>query len=162
MPHFCRVIQISDLDEILDYETKKLQDSIPDETERTFASWHARWRKESLEHYLATGWCFLARDPEATSPHSAEGLLAGYFLAQPMLFVDGQTQSLWIEHLSYSSLKSRDELCELAYKLCREKNFQRVFFPNISGIANSVAPFKAEPWQSSVLCVKTSKASGNA
>lgn len=157
MSLFCRIIQISDLQEIIDHETRKLVETIPDENDRTIHAWHARWRKESLEHYLPLGWSFLARDTDVVSPASKEGALVGYFIAQPFLFVDGMTQSLWVEHLSYSSLQARDELCELAYKLAREKHFQRVFFPNVGGISNSVAAFKPETWSSPVLCVKTSK-----
>jgi len=154
---FCRVIQIQDLPEILDFENRKLQELIPDEMERTLHSWNARWRKEALEHYLALGWSFLARDQEKPSPHSDEGLLVGYFIAQPLLFLDGQTQSLWIEHLQYASLQARDELCELGYKLSREKHFQKVFFPNVSGINNSISAFKAEVWNPSVMSIKTTK-----
>ncbi|MBX3034073.1 MAG: hypothetical protein KF865_09115 [Bdellovibrionaceae bacterium] len=158
MSFYCRIIQSTDLDEIIDYENRKLAESVADENERTLQSWHARWRKEALEHYLGLGWSFLVRDRDVQSPFSPEGQLIGYFIAQPLLFFDGQTQSLWLEHLSYSSLQARDELSTLAYRLSREKHFQRVFFPNQSGVANSVATFKPEAWNSQVLCVKTSKA----
>lgn len=154
---FCRVIQIQDLQEILDFENKKLQELIPDEMERTLQSWNARWRPESLEHYLPLGWSFLMRDQDKPSTYSDEGVLVGYFLAQPLLFLDGQTQSLWVEHLQYASLQARDELCELAYKLSREKHFQKVFFPNISGINNSISAFKAETWSPAVMHIKTTK-----
>lgn len=152
-----RVIQASDLDELLDYEQKKLAEIVADEDERQIQSWHARWRKESLLHYLPMGWSFLARDPEVENATHPEGALVGFFLAQPFLFMDGQTQTLWVEHLSYSSLQARDQLCELASKLGREKHFQRVLFPNSAGVANSVRAFKAEPWNAAVLCVKTVK-----
>lgn len=157
MSLYCRIIQSHDLPEILDYEQKKLASSVPDETERTLQSWNARWRKEALEHYLPLGWSFLARDREIPSSESEEGTLVGYFIAQPFLFMEGQTQCLWVEHLSYSSLQARDELCDLAYRLSREKHFQRVLFPNIAGVANSVATLKASAWQPSVLDVKTTK-----
>lgn len=153
----CRVIQPSDLQELLDYEQRKLVESVPDETERQIQAWHAPWRREALEHYLPLGWSFLARDRDVSNPQSPEGALVGYFIAQPFLFVGGQTQSLWVEHLAYSSLQARDELAELAYKLAREKHFQRAFFPNVSGIANSVSAFKAENWAAPVLSVKTAK-----
>lgn len=152
-----RVIQPTDLAELLDYEQKKLAESMPDENDREIHSWHARWRKESLEHYLPMGWSFLARDKDLENPNHPEGALVGYFIAQPFLFMDGQTQTLWVEHLSYSSLQARDQLCELASKLGREKHFQRVLFPNSAGVANSVRAFKAEPWDASVLLVKTVK-----
>lgn len=158
MALFCRVIQLPDLQEILDFENKKLQELIPDEMERTLHSWNVRWRKEALEHYFSLGWSFLVRDKDKTSPYSDEGLLVGYFMAQPLLFVDGQTQSLWVEHLQYASLQARDELCELAYKLSREKHFQKVFFPNVSGINNSISSFKAEVWNPTVMHIKTTKA----
>lgn len=158
MSLFCRVVQIQDLPEILDFEDRKLVEMIPDEMERTLHSWNVRWRKESLEHYFPLGWSFLVRDQEKRSEYSDEGLLAGYFLAQPLLFLDGQTQSLWVEHLQYASLQARDELCELAYKLSREKHFQKVFFPNVSGINNSISALKAETWNPAVMHIKTTKA----
>lgn len=158
MSLFCRVIQMQDLQEILDFENRKLQELIPDEMERTLHSWNVRWRKESLEHYIPLGWSFLVRDRETPSVDSDEGTLIGYFLAQPLLFLDGQTQSLWIEHLQSASLQARDELCELAYRLSREKHFQKVFFPNVSGINNSISAFKAEVWNPAVMHIKTTKA----
>lgn len=157
MSYYCRVVQMDDWTEIMDYENAKLMETVPDEMERQIQSWNSRWRKESLEHYISTGWCFLARMTEVSSEYSKEGKLAGYFLAKPLLFFDGHTQSLWIEHLAFNSLQARDELCELAYKLSREKHFQKVFFPNSQGIQNSVGAFKAENWQPSVLAVKTTK-----
>jgi hypothetical protein len=149
---------MQDLQEILDFENRKLQELIPDEMERTLHSWNVRWRKESLEHYIPLGWSFLVRDRETPSVDSDEGTLIGYFLAQPLLFLDGQTQSLWIEHLQPASLQARDELCELAYRLSREKHFQKVFFPNVSGINNSISAFKAEVWNPAVMHIKTTKA----
>lgn len=157
MSLYCRIVQLDDLEEILEYEQKKLENSVPDEMERTLQSWNARWRKEALEHYLPMGWSFLARDQDIRSPRSEEGALVGYFMAQPFLFMEGQTQCLWIEHLSYSSLQARDELCDLAYRLSREKHFQRVLFPNLLGIANSVGTMKPEPWNPNVLHIKTTK-----
>ncbi len=158
MTLFCRAIQLQDLNEILDFENKKLQELISDEMERTLHSWNVRWRKEALEYYLVLGWSFLVRDTACSSQFSDEGLLVGYYMAQPLLFLDGQTQSLWVEHLQYASLQARDELCELAYKVSREKHFQKVFFPNVSGISNSISSFKAETWSPAVMHIKTTKA----
>lgn len=143
-----RVIQVSEIEEILAFENRKLSDSISNEDDRRIASWHAKWRKEALEVYIPMGWSFLARD---------QGTLMGYFIAQPLLFFDGQTQSLWIEHLQYSSLQVRDQLCEIAYKMSREKHFQRVYFPNIATVANSLGPYKPETWNSQTLMIKTTK-----
>lgn len=146
----CRVIQAEDLQEILDLENKKLQDAYPDEMERMIAGWNSKFRVEALNHYIPLGWSFLARDQETNK-------LEGYFIAQPLLFLDGQTQSLWVEHVQYISLQARDELCELAYKLGREKHLQRVYFPSENGVTNSVQAFKPETWQPGTLRVKTTK-----
>jgi hypothetical protein len=148
---FCRIIQTDDLEQILNFEQKKLKESIPDEMERMFAQWNSRARQEAMEHYISMGWSFLALDENQE--------LAGYFLAQPLLFVDGQTQSLWVEHIQYASLQARDELCDLAYRLSREKHFQRVYFPQASGVQNSISAFKPETWHPAALQVKTTKVS---
>ena len=103
---YTRVIQVSEIDELMIFEMKKLAENVADEDERRMMSWNARWRKESLDHYIPMGWSFLARDKEMEriasldGISSEEGLLAGYFIAQPLLFLDGQTQSLLIEHHS--------------------------------------------------------------
>lgn len=146
----CRIVQADDLQDILDLENKKLQDTYPDEMERMMAGWNSKHRLEALNHYIPLGWSFLARDEDT-------GALVGYFIAQPLLFLDGQTQSLWVEHVQCVSLQARDELCELAYKLGREKHLQRVYFPNDNGVPNSVKSFKADTWQPGTLAVKTTK-----
>jgi hypothetical protein len=159
MSLYLRVIQPADLDEILHFEKHKLQEAISDEMERELTSWNARWRQEALNHYLPMGWSFLSRDRNLKSDHSSEGQLVGYFLAQPLLFFEGQTQTLWVEHMQYSTLQARDELCELAYKLSREKHFQKVLFPESQSIMNAVKAYKAQNWDPQVLTVATTKAS---
>lgn len=157
MSLYLRIIQASEMDEILEYENRKLSEVIADEMERTMASWNTKWRKESLEHYLPMGWSFMARDSSLPSSFSNEGLLVGYFIAQPLLFFEGQTQSLWVEHIQYSTLQARDELADLAYKLSREKHFQKVFFPESQSLLSAVRGMKAESWDPQVLSVKTTK-----
>lgn len=150
MSLICRVIQTGDLQDILDLENKKLQEAYPDEMERMIAGWNSKFRVEALNHYIPLGWSFLLRDEE-------DEKLMGYFIAQPLLFLDGQTQTLWVEHVQYCSLQARDELCELAYKLGREKHLQRVYFPNENGVPNSIKTFKPETWSPGTLSVKTTK-----
>ena len=159
MSLYLRTIQQQDLDEILHFEKTKLQETIPDEMDRELKSWNSRWRKEALEHYVPMGWSFLVRDRNLESSFSDEGLLTGYFIAQPLLFFEGQTQTLWVEHMQYSTLQARDELCELAYKISREKHFQKVLFPESQSVMNAVKAFKAQNWDPQVLTVATSKAS---
>lgn len=148
---------LENLDEILAYENNKLKDFYPNELEQSLARWESRWRSESLEHYLKAGWSFLLRDRELHNPNSNDGGLLGYFIAQPLLFLDGQTQSLWIEHLSFINLSARDQLCEFAYKLSREKHFQKVYFPSQNNVLNSLNPFKAIPWTPEIVQVLTTK-----
>lgn len=150
MSLICRVIQPDDLQEILDLESKKLQEAYPDEMERMMAGWNSKFRVEALNHYIPLGWSFLVRDGDNNS-------LLGYFIAQPLLFLDGQTQSLWVEHVQYASLQARDELCEMAYKLGREKHLQRVYFPSDNGVSNSIKTFKPEAWMPGAFSVKTTK-----
>ena len=144
-----KIIQLSELDEIIDYEKKKLVEILPDEMDREMQAWNSRWRKESLEHYLPMGWSFLARDEQDR--------LLGYFIAQPLLFLDNQTQSLWVEHLQYSTLEARDQLCDLANKLCREKHFQKVYFAASSSIASVLKTMKGEDWHPQAIQIKTTK-----
>lgn len=155
---FFRIATTEDLNEILEYEKKRLMESVPDAMEREIQTWQARWRQEALEQYLPQGWSFIARDPDQPSAISSEGLLVGYFLAQPLLFFDGQTQSLWIEHLSFTALQARDQLCDLGYRLAREKHFQRVYFPKDAQIQNAISHLKPEAWSQTAHYVKTSKA----
>lgn len=158
MSLFSRIIQQADLAELREFEKSKLRETMTDEMEREIFSWNARWREESFNHYLPMGWSFLTRDKSVTDANR-EGQLVGYFIAQPLLFFDGNTQSLWIEHISYSTLQVRDELCELAYKLAREKHFQKVFYPESQSILNAVKNFKASNWDPQVLFAHTTKVS---
>jgi hypothetical protein len=88
---------IENLQEILDFENGRLKEMYPSEIEQSMARWSSPWRQESLEHYLKTGWSFVLRNPELATVVQPLGPLIGYFLAQPLLFLDGQTQSLWVE-----------------------------------------------------------------
>jgi hypothetical protein len=159
MSLFFRLVEMSDFEELQDFEQKKLKETISDEIELSLARWESPARPESMNHYINTGWSFLVRSTEISSPFSKEGLLLGYFLAQPILFIDNQPQSLWIEYISFSSLETRDRLCELAYQLGRDKHFQKVYFPNIHSILNSVKNLKPSPWSPNILQVHSTKVS---
>lgn len=158
MSLFFRIATLEDLDEIQTFEKTKLFETVSDPMEREIQSWQAKWRTESLQQHLPLGWSFIARETDQPSDFSKEGLLVGYFIAQPLLFFDGQTQSLWIEHINYSSLQARDQLCDLGYRLSREKHFQRVYFPLLSQVQNAISHLKPEGWSSTACYVKTSKA----
>lgn len=122
-----KVLQLENKEQLLFFEKNILQAQITDEVERELFSWKAPWRQESLEHYLPLGWSFLAWDGE-----EGKSQIAGYFLAQPILFFGGLTQSLWLEHLQTQNTNVKNALLEVAYKTCRDKHFQQMILsPNI-------------------------------
>ncbi|PWU14134.1 MAG: hypothetical protein C5B49_13715 [Bdellovibrio sp.] len=162
------VLQSAEIPQLLDYENRKLAEHLTDEVEQAITSWNSRWRPESLEYYIPLGWSFVARDKDVRNSSSSSsssggggdgetGPIVGYFIAQPLLFFDGQSQSLWIEHLQFSSLMVRDELCDLAYRLAREKHFQRVYYPKFSTVMNSIKQIGAHDWSPSVAVVKSTR-----
>jgi hypothetical protein len=153
---YLRVIDSTDIEMILSFEEKKLSETIGDPMEQKFASWNAKWRRESLEHYVPLGWSFLAKDKDTISS-DPEGTFVGYILCQPLIFLDGQTQTLWVEHLQYSSLQARDELCDLAVRLSKEKHFQKVVFPAGGSVANAIKSYGPQVWTPQMLQVKTTR-----
>ena len=118
------VASIDDLDRIYQFAHDHFAILATDQNAFTFESWTAPWRKESLEHYLKGGWSFIStRNDQQVS---------GYFLAQPLLFLSRQTQSLWIEHLVGENQEVTDYLIEIAIKTAREKHLQRVLFADFN------------------------------
>lgn len=82
-------------------------------------SWSASWRKESLEHYLKTGWSLGAFE---------NGKIVGYVLCQPMLYFTALTQSLWIEDVAATKPEIIKEIIDVAEKWAKTKHLQRVYF----------------------------------
>ena len=115
----CVILQASDAAAIEKFEKARLAQSSMDPFEAEMLSWNSPWRKESLEHYLPTGWCFGIWSDET---HTT---LTGYFLAQPLMFFDGLTQTFWIEHLNGNTEEEIQALIMVATKLAREKHFQK-------------------------------------
>ena len=141
-----QILQSSDQDQIMEFE-RQLNPN-PD-MEWTMKSWSAPWRAESLQHYLPQGWSF--------GVWNEQKQMTGYFLAQPHLFMDSQTQSLWVEHVQAIQDSLRAELCEIAIKLSREKHFQRVYFSDsLKSIVQNLS-FKPENWAQAPFFVKTVK-----
>jgi hypothetical protein len=134
-----QVLSPGDLDEVFRFADEKLKKSVPDDTERAFQSWSVRWRKEALEHYLRMGWSFVARKEAALGE---KGETMGFFLAQPLLFFRGQTQTLWVEHVSAADEETTRQLVEIAVKVAREKHLQRVLFSQPSEISLALEPWK--------------------
>jgi hypothetical protein len=130
-----QVAVLSELDEILAFAESRLALQISDATDRVFRQWGARWRREALEHYLQLGWSFTVRRKNS----GAAAPLAGFFLGQPFLFMRGNTQTLWIEHLDGDADDVRVGLVDVAIRLSREKHLQRVLFgdPSIKDVLGS-------------------------
>ena len=77
-----QVLNLTDFAEIQSFADTMAIRRIPDEIERRLYSWKAPWREESLNHYLPLGWSFVARQTRTC---------VGFYLAQPLLFFQGQT-----------------------------------------------------------------------
>jgi hypothetical protein len=114
-----RILRPEDIDTIIAFERQRLEKKLADPMEREMASWSAPWRVEALNHYLPLGWSFGAFDPNTAA-------LSGYVLAQPLLFVRGLTQSLWVEHFAHDSPETGRDLLEAAWRWARDKHFQQL------------------------------------
>ncbi len=105
-----QVLEEKWLETILELERPRHEDP--------FVEWSASWREESLRHYLPLGWSYGVWDKDEK--------LIGYALAQPFVFLEGYTQTLWVEAVFSANQKASDILLEVLWKLCREKHFQRL------------------------------------
>jgi hypothetical protein len=145
-----QVLSAPDIEEVFNYASARLALSEPNEQDRMFKSWAAKWRREALEHYLKLGWSFIARDEQTKQT-------VGYFLAQPFLFFRGQTQTLWVEHVDGDTKAITDELVDVAVRVAREKHLQRVLFADASALADALKPWHPEPLESDIEVVRTTK-----
>jgi hypothetical protein len=144
-----QIAQAEDLENIYAYAEAKLKTDIPDDMERMIAIWESRFRKEALEHYLKLGWSFVAT--------SKENKICGFFLGQPLLFFQGQTQTLWVEYILADDLKIKSELADIAYKLSRDKHFQQVIFPENVGQLEFEKPIPFQKIKEPMIWAKTTK-----
>lgn len=111
-PEF-QILSASDLAEVIAFSRARAN------KEDLFVEWSAAWRQESLEHYLKIGWSMGRRD-------ATTGRLTGYILAQPILFLRRQTQTVWIEYVEAESPAIMSELVDTVIRIAREKHMQRV------------------------------------
>jgi hypothetical protein len=143
-----RILQLSDLETIIKLERSRLETSASPEAEPDMSEWHAPWRTEALNHYLPLGWSFGFFQGEQ---------IVAYFLAQPQLFMRSMTQSLWLEHLSFSTKEQASALLEIAYRLCREKHFQTLLLPKSDWTQHLPLSLQAAEWEKPYLEVKTAR-----
>lgn len=149
-----RILQITDVDAVSSFERERLkaQPSFIEKSdiELEMEEWHAPWRKEALEYYLPLGWSFSVW---------SENKLVGYFLGQPQVFTRGLTQTLWLERLIAPTQNIADQLIELAYRVCKEKHFQKLIIRmplELSEITTGL-PFRIEKHQDNLFEIKTSR-----
>jgi hypothetical protein len=142
-----KVLTIQNFDEVTRLEESKIKNL--DEIARMNLVWKAPWRKESLEHYLQTGWCI--------GKYNLDHELEAYFLAQPILFMESLTQTLWVEYLSYSNLDIGLSLIDFAYKYGRDKHLQRVLFNKDTIFDKVNVPFKVVATNKDYVEVYTTK-----
>ena len=144
-----RIAQLEDVENAFNYEYKKnfLEDS--NEIENQIAVWNSFYRKESLEHYFKSGWSFLALDSDQN--------IVGFFMGQALLFLDKQTQSLWIEYISADNPEIYTELIDIAYRLSRDKHLQMVLFSDSVQQQNLTKKFPFTNWDRTVSFLKTTK-----
>ena len=117
------------VDRVYQFERERLSGELS-EIEREMNSWQQPWRRESLEHYSQLGWSFISwRDEQ----------VQGYLLAQPILFFNNWTQTLWIEHLSFSHDEVGQELVDVAVRWAKTKHLQKVIFNSQSESASFVS-----------------------
>lgn len=143
-----QVLSLSNIDEVYGFAERKLAAEMPDETLRAFQLWSVRWRKEALEHYLKLGWSFIAREND---------VIAGFFLAQPLLFFRGHTQSLWVEHIEARDSQVTRELIDVAVRVAREKHLQSVLFSEVDRIENELSEWKPVLMSDKIAEVRTTK-----
>lgn len=143
-----QVLGALDIDEVFAFAEQRLAVAIPEENDRMFASWQVKWRREALEHYLKLGWSFIAR---------IDGRTVGFFLAQPLMFFRGQTQTVWIEHIEAVSLDARRALADVAIRVGREKHMQRVLFADTELPVDDLKAWKPERLTDQIWEVKTTK-----
>lgn len=144
-----KVIQAIDIEELVAFDIERLGEQHSDPEDLMFATWSSRARREAVEHYAKLGWSFKALDTKQN--------VQGFILAQPLLFLSGQTQSLWVEYVCYNSIEVRDRLLDLSYRLAREKHLQCVYFSQQHHLALASNAIKSHPWEEAPFVVSLIK-----
>lgn len=112
-----KIAQLDDVNIAYQFAEKQYIQIYPDDMERMIKIWESKFRQEALNHYFKLGWSFLAFKNDQ---------LAGFFLGQPLLFVNGKTQCLWVEDIIAENSELKSDLIDVACKLSRDKHFQGV------------------------------------
>lgn len=144
-----RIAQLDDVETVFNYAAALLKDDTLHEIENQIKIWNSDFRKEALDHYFKLGWSFLA--------FNQQNKLVGFFMGQPLLFLDKNTQTLWVEFVQADSDVIYSELVDIAYRLSREKHFQRVLFSTAVSEKKLTKSFPFQSWDRSIVYLKTTK-----
>lgn len=144
-----RIAQLDDVEQVHQFAIAMNFPEDPESFENKMQVWDSSYRKEALEHYLKLGWSFLAFDSSQN--------LVGFFLGQALLFLDKQTQTLWVEYVCAKSDEIQTELIDIAYRLSREKHFQRVLLPSELQTEKLTKPLPFQKWERTTSVLKTTK-----
>ncbi|MCB0377969.1 MAG: hypothetical protein KDD33_05710 [Bdellovibrionales bacterium] len=112
-----QILNSSHIPELIQWEKARMISQGMSEAEVEMLSWQSSWREESLEHYAQLGWSFVAADSSQVS---------GYLLAQPFLFMNGWTQSLWVDRLSFEIVDVGHQLFDTILRWAKTKHLQKV------------------------------------
>jgi hypothetical protein len=145
-----QVLSLGDIETVFSFAEARHAQRVQDPNQRAFQSWSAKWRKESLEHYLKLGWSFIVRD-ETTKQ------TLGFFLAQPVLFFRAQTQTVWVELIEAFDSATAAALIEVAVKVGREKHIQRVIFADADVWSQELKTWAPESLEPTIAVIKTTK-----
>lgn len=139
------------IESVLSFERQLLdQNTEIDPMEKEMASWHAKWRQEQLEHYLSLGW--------SAGIFNEDYQLQAYYLAQPIVFFRGLTQTIWVEHFAFQDKRDMQTLFEVCYRQAREKHLQAVIIHNPSEPVEDIHDgLKIQKLDDELLMVKTAK-----
>lgn len=145
-----RILKKDDVSQLKKLAENFHQKEFPDPIERELVSWHARWRDEALEHYLSLGWSFGSWVKGEDEP-------SGFLLAQPLLFFEGMTQTLWVEFLAGKSAAIERELAAVAYRWARDKHFQKILFAEGQRLNKVLTELNGKSSAIDVIEMKTAK-----
>jgi len=147
-----KVLQLADIEEVLAFEEAILSRTDMDENEKMMSKWSSHWRQEALEHYFPLGWSM-----GAWAGRENDRKLLGYFMAQALLFFQGKTQVLWVEHVQSTEENLRHDLIDIAYRMSREKHLQSIIFSNHLEDDTAFSSYKRKNAQHRMLEVPTTK-----
>ena len=129
----CQLFLESHVPAVFDYEKNQLGSDLS-EIQAEMKSWDQSWRKESLDHYSKLGWSFVAQEGET---------IRGYVLAQPILYFNNWTQTLWVEYLKADDPKTAHELMDVVIRWSKSKHLQKVILNGEQSWSSEIL----ESWQ---------------